>query len=553
MNFLPISAFVEYAKTAKSFVCRPQLFLFPLCLTGLTACGDPAPTVSDFGAGTVAGFGGAVATDEPRATLVARDVLSGGGSAADAAVAAYFTLAVTLPSTAGLGGGGACLVHDAKAKKIEAVLFLPRSTGGPVALPLNVRGMALLQARYGRMHWAQLLAPAEQLALQGTAVSRALAREIATAGDKLRADPQLASIFVGPDGQLLREGDRLVQPELGSTISQLRIQGAGALYTGPAATRLVDSAGSIGLAIDAAALRGAVPDIAEPIRLDYRSRTLFFAPPPADGGLVAAELLGLLTSTTNWAKASADEQPHLFAEASMRSFADRGQWLQPGGASATAPKSLLAESHLDNLMAGYASDRATPAASLKPAPLPGRKENPWAASFVVVDAQGQAVACNVTLDDLFGSGRMAPGTGIVLAPAPNQAGQDPFNIGPMMMTATANDQFYYAAAASGGVAAPTALAQVFLADVGAKQPLAQAIAAHRLHHNGLPDVVFYEPGTDAAMLQSLTGRGHQLQQAPVLGRVQAVWCPKSISSDTNACEVAADPRGDGLANLLQGQ
>jgi gamma-glutamyltranspeptidase / glutathione hydrolase len=204
-------------------------------------------------------------------------------------------------------------------------------------------------------------------------------------------------------------------------------------------------------------------------------------------------------------------------------------------------------------MAGYAADRATPAASLNPAPPPGRKENPWAASFVVVDAQGQAVACNVTLDDLFGSGRMAPGTGIVLAAAPNPSGQDPFNIGPMMMTAGANDQFYYAAAASGGVAAPTALAQVFLGTVAAKQPLAQAIAAHRLHHNGLPDVVFYEPGSDAAMLQSLTGRGHQLQQAPILGRVQAVWCPKSISSDASACEVAADPRGDGLANLLQGQ
>jgi gamma-glutamyltranspeptidase/glutathione hydrolase len=553
MSFLPISAFVEFAKTAKSFVSRPQHILFPLCLAGLAGCGDPAPTVSDFGAGTVAGFGGAVAIDEPRATLVARDVLSGGGSAADAAVAAYFTLAVTLPSTAGLGGGGACLVHDPKEKKVEAILFLPRAAGGPLALPLNARGMALLQARYGRMHWAQLLAPAEQLALQGTAVSRALAREIATAGDKLRADPQLASLFVGPDGQLLREGDQLVQPELGATISQLRIQGAGALYTGSAGARLVDSAASIGLAIDPAALRAAVPDIVEPVHLAYRSRTLYFAPPPADGGLVAAELLGLLTSATNWAKASADEQPHLFAEASMRSFADRGQWLQPGGGGAIVPKDLLAESHLDNLMSGYAAGRATPAASLNPAPPPGRKENPWAASFVVVDAQGQAVACNVTLNDLFGSGRIAPGTGIVLAPAPNQTGQDPYNIGPMMMTASANDQLYYAAAASGGVAAPTALAQVFLATVAAKQPLVQAIAAHRLHHNGLPDTVFYEPGTTAAVLQSLTGRGHQLQQAPILGRVQVVWCPKSISSDTNSCEVAADPRGDGLANLLQGQ
>src|SRR5437879_676582 len=74
MNFLRISAIVAFVQTAKSFVSRPQLFLLSLCLAGLAGCGDPAPTVSDFGSGTVKGFGGAVAADEPRAALVARDV-----------------------------------------------------------------------------------------------------------------------------------------------------------------------------------------------------------------------------------------------------------------------------------------------------------------------------------------------------------------------------------------------------------------------------------------------------------------------------------------------
>ena len=132
----------------------------------------------------------AVAADESRAAEIGRDILLAGGNAADAAVAMYFAMAVTLPSAASLGASGACIVHNDKTKAAEAFVFppiaAPGTVGGqPFIVPSGVRAITLMHVRHGSLRWEATVAPAERLARFGVPVSRALARDLQTSGATL--------------------------------------------------------------------------------------------------------------------------------------------------------------------------------------------------------------------------------------------------------------------------------------------------------------------------------------------------------------------------------
>lgn len=500
--------------------------------------------------GSVTGFAGAAVADEPRAAVVARDVLSAGGSAADAAVALYFALSVTMPSTAALGGGGVCLVHDSEKKTTEVLDFLPRAApDGRVAVPLAVRGMAALQARYGKLRWEQLLGPAEQMARLGTPTSRALARELATAADSLSQDPEMARIFLRADGTPLQEGDPLRQEMLGSVLTQLRIKGAGEFYTGPLAHTIADAAQSLGAPLTIEALRNAKPEFKPALEVSFGDHTIYLSQPPAAGGIIFGQMVQMLVDVHDFEDTPDSERPHLVAEASERAFLDRPNWMLPDGTTKVDPAGLITEDYANKLMKGYDKAHAMsaqPVAELAP-------ENPWASGFVTADADGNAVACNVTMNNLFGAARMAPGTGILLAPAPNTRGAGYRSLGPVLMANKSTGEFFFAGAASGGETAATSLAQVFVRTADAKQSLTDAMAAPRFHHNGTPDVVFTESIDNSQSASALAQRGHQTQQIDTIGRVNAIWCPKSLQRDATTCSAEADPRAYGLAVVQTGK
>jgi gamma-glutamyltranspeptidase/glutathione hydrolase len=503
---------------------------------------------------TVDNFYGGIVADEPRAALVGRETLSAGGNAADAVVAAYFVMSATMPSTAGLGGGGVCVVHRGEEDKIasEVLEFLPRAAaGGLVAIPGSVRGMAALSARYGKLPWAQLVAPAETIAQTGEATSRALAHDVALGEKKLRADPQMAALFTRADGGMLAEGDNLRQPELAGVLGQIRAKGSNEFYSGVVGQQLAAGAQAIGAPLTIEDLRGFQAKFDKPLQIPWGDQNIYLPQPPAAGGVAVAQMLKAFDA------AGDKDRIALLADASMRITADRAQWMDPTtGESKQPADALVSDQHVAQLMEGHQPGRATPAASL-PFPAQQMRENSFAASIVAVDKEGLGVACNFTMNALFGAGRIAQGTGVILAPAPSDKGFGFSALAPMVMANDNNGELYYVAAASGaspgaGIAGAIAEADLLYAITEERVPLETAMLRARVYHGADPDVAYFDVSGEDNPSSALSAAGYQTERREALGLINAIFCPRGTPTNPDSCQLRNDYRGNGLATLVSG-
>ena len=475
----------------------------------LGSCGNTRSVASD--ATQIQGFRAGVVADEPRAALIGRTVIAGGGNAADGVVAAYFAMSVTLPSAAGLGGGGICIAHDADEKTTDIIDFLPRAAaGGTVAVPGNVRGMAALNARYGKLQFAALVGPAESLATTGIPVSKALARDLQQYGHLLTGDPSLQATFSRLDGTQLGEGDSMRPVDLAATLSQIRAQGVTAFYSGLLGQKIVAGAQSIGAPLTIEDLRNYKVAIYPPLEMPFTDLSLYVAPPPASGGVITAQAVALL--------ANGDNSPSAQAAISRTVMAARASWMQPDGSSKVAPADMLA------------ADKVQALAAQSSSALP--QENTSAASIVAIDSDGVAVACAFTMNAPFGAARVAHGTGIILAPAPNDQGVGFSALSPVMVGSKFNGEVYFMSGAAGG--APGALAQALVLDgvMRRAMPLDQAMQLPRSYDGG--------------------GAGQSFDESSGvrLGRLNAIFCSRGTPSNADTCQLRNDYRGTGLASIL---
>jgi gamma-glutamyltranspeptidase/glutathione hydrolase len=320
-----------------------------------------------------------VVGDEPFAVKAAASVLNEGGSAADAATAMYFALAVTYPVSAGLGGGGICIVHDGASGRSEEFDFLARDAGvaGPYAVPGAVRGFAMLQTIYGALPWQRDVSPGEGLAATGFPISHALAARLNSSQDVIRLDAGLASEFMDEAGRVKPAGTVVFNTDLATTLAAIRTGGPDALYRGNTGARLLAYTQQQGAGISVAELAQYKVVDASPQAVAFGSQQLFIPQASTGAGAFAGSLFSNLSRAEQTATGSADLQASVVY----------------------AVKQALAQFNVANL-----------------------PQDLGATGFAATDARGQSVACAVTMNGPFGSGHSVPGTGVTLARAPSSGG-----------------------------------------------------------------------------------------------------------------------------------
>lgn len=551
-----------------------RLALAPWLLVAALAAGPLAA------AGHVPGKA-AIASAQPLATEAGHEILAKGGNAFDAAVAVSAALAVVEPIGSGLGGGGFFLLHrasdgldvmiDAREKAPAAAtrdMFLG-ADGQPVpglsvqsALAAGIAGepagLELLAAKYGRLPLAVSLAPAIRYARDGFALYPRVQANIERKRAVFAKQKEVAAVWLR-DGASPALGTVIRQPQLARTLERLATHGMRDFYEGDLARELVAGVrklGGIWTAEDLAAYRAIER---APIVGEYRGARIVSASPPASGGIVLVEALNVL-SGYDLAQLDSATRKHLIIESMRRAHRDRAVWLGDPDFVSMPVAELIHPFYAAGLRASLRLDRATPSAD-----LPGVAPPPQGTQtthFSILDAEGNRVGGTITLNLYFGSGLQVPGTGIFLnnemddfsvkpgvPNAFNLVGGEANSIAPgKRMLSSSTPTFVESErglmiAGSPGGSYITGMVLLATLDFLDGRSAAQIVAAPRIHHQYLPDVVQYESGAlSAAEIVALEKRGHKLRESNRRwGNMQVVtWDYAS-----GRVEAASDPRGEG--------
>jgi len=260
----------------------------------------------------------AVATAQHLASLVGYGALRDGGNAFDAATAASFALAVTLPHLSGLGGDFFALFQDGKTGKVQCVNGsgwapsgataerivslekgeMPKFGPNSVVVPGMVRGVYELHKRFGKLEFGKLLKGAVRLADKGFPISPGLAKAIEVAGESL--PPDARRVFSGDEG--LPAGSILVQFKLAETLKEIAKQGPEGFYTGKTAESVCAAMAKGGLEVQPEDFSSLQAEWADPLKTEYKGHEVFEVPPNSMG---AATLL-ILKQLESLPKTKAD-------------------------------------------------------------------------------------------------------------------------------------------------------------------------------------------------------------------------------------------------------
>ena len=251
-----------------------------------------------------------VATSHPLAAQAGLRMLQQGGNAVDAAVAAAACMTIVEPCSNGLGSDAFCILWDgqrlhglnasgtAPAAWSRAYFgdrtAMPVRGWGSVTVPGAVSAWAALSQRFGKLAFADLMAPAIEIAERGYAVPVVVQQKWHQASQvaDLVSQPGFAQTFL-PHGRVPNVGERFTMAHAARALQLIGATQGEAFYRGEIAAAIAAHARDHGGAMSQADLAAYAPQWVEPLAQDYGGHTLHEIPPNGQG--VAAQMaLGML-------------------------------------------------------------------------------------------------------------------------------------------------------------------------------------------------------------------------------------------------------------------
>lgn len=508
---------------------------------------------------------GMVVSSQHLASQVGNDILQKGGNAIDAAVAVGYAQAVVNACCGNIGGGGFMTIHLADGTNTfinfretapssasknmyldkDGNLIKDASLYGYLAsgVPGTVKGLNSALEKYGTLSRQDVMAPAIKLAREGYILTRADTDVLETTTEHFKQDPESAKIFLKPDGTPWQPGDRLIQTDLANTLELIASQGSDAFYQGEIPKKVEEASKQHNGLLTQEDFANFTITETKPITCTYRGYEFISAPPPSSGGVTICQTLNILEGYDLKSMGfNSAEYVHTLTEAMRHAYMDRNTFLGDPQFIKNPTEKLLNKAYATEIRQQIKPNEATPSENVQPGIAP--HESPETTHYSVIDKNGNAVSTTYTINGRFGAVVIAPGTGFFLNNEMDdfttKVGEKNLyglvqgernSIAPLKRPlssmsptiVTKEGKPFLILGSPGGSRIISITLQTALNIIEFGMPPQEAVNSPRIHHQWLPDEVYYEQrGLSKDTLEKLSAMGYKMVEQTPWGAAELI-------------------------------
>lgn len=464
-----------------------------------------------------------VVTGHQASTLAALDAYRRGGNIIDATIAASAALATVVGQATSIGGDCFLLYHEAATGKVHALnasgvapsLATPdvykggMKSVGPLAaaVPGLVRAWGALHKRFGTQPWAELIAPAIEIA-DGYPISFVMGERLAEDTTQLAMDPGCAGVYL-PGGRPMQIGETLKQTALAKTLRRIARDGADEFYEGETARHLATAHKNAGGLITEADLAAYAPMWVERVSTEYRGHTVSVLPPNTCSTYLLMQLDGLSALSSRELTNDPVRRMAYQMSAMKAAFAAGAEFVVDPAIMPDAAKHMLSPEMKSRMQAAVRS-------------LDGKGRVPSSggtACILLADAKGNMVSLVQSVYNVFGSMFMDPATGVLFnnrmqdfkpqpgLPGSVGPGRRPFHTLSPIIVHRADGKPRYVLASPGGISQTLTGAQVLTELLDCGHDVSAAVQYPRWCNRANGDFMI-EPLFPETMSADLAKLGH---------------------------------------------